>query len=421
MVHPGDSERRRNLLAGALAVLALLLGPVAAGAGAASDPLRGSQWALDAIHLPQAGAANGAGALVAVVDSGVDDAHPDLVGRVVAGPDLVDGDGDPNDPTGHGTHIAGIIAAAAGNGIGGAGIAPAARILAVRVLAADGHGSTANVAAGIDAAVDAGADVINVSLNWSRTGPQLSAVTAAMQRAADAGALLVVAAGNDAQGRCEEPVLPERALCVGALDGDLRLAGFSSYGEGLSLVAPGDDVLSTWQDGTYHRLSGTSQAAAMTSGVAALLVGLGVHGQGLLQDLVSTARDIGTLGTDPRFGAGLLDAERAVEGALQNRAPAVLQAEAAPSAASGSVRRRGLRVACDAARPGVCRVDVRVGETVVARGSARVDGTGAFAIVARPTPAGRRLLARRRAMNGVVETSLRGAASIRRPLALRAR
>jgi hypothetical protein len=116
----------------------------------------------------------------------------------------------------------------------------------------------------------------------------------------------------------------------------------------------------------------------------------------------------------------MLDADRAVEGALERRAPAVLRADAAPRAAAGSVRRRGLRVACDAARPGVCRVNVRVRGTVVARGSAAVDGTGAFDVVARPTAAGRRLLARGRALSGVVETSLAGASSVRRPLALRA-
>ena len=421
MPNPADSQRRRNLLTGTLVVLALLLGPGAAGAGAASDPLRGSQWALDAIHLQPGSGATGAGALVAVVDSGVDADHPDLAGRVVAGPDLVDGDDNPDDPTGHGTHIAGIIAAAAGNGVGGAGIAPAARILAVRVLGPDDNGSAANVAAGIDAAVAAGAQVINVSLNWSQASPQLASVTAAMERAADAGALLVVAAGNDAQVRCEEPVLPQRALCVGALNTDLKLASFSSYGQGLGLVAPADDVLSTWRDGGYERMSGTSQAAAMTSGVAALLAGLGLRGAALMERLLSTARDIGTPGPDPRTGAGLLDADRAVDGALEHRAPAVLAADAASRAASDSVRRRGLRVACDAARPGVCRVSVRVGATVVARGSVQVDGTGAFHVLARPTPAGRRLLAAKRALNGVVETSLRGASSIRRPLALRAR
>ncbi|HTN23537.1 MAG TPA: S8 family serine peptidase [Solirubrobacteraceae bacterium] len=413
----------RALLFSTFTALAVLTGLGAAQANAAVDPLRDSQWALDAIHLASApsGTPSGAGALVAVIDSGVDATHPDLAGRVVPGIDVVDGDADPSDPTGHGTHIAGLIAAAAGNGIGGAGVAPAARILAVRVLGTDNDGTAANVAAGIDSAVDAGADVINLSLNWSDPSPALAPVTAAMQRAADHGVLLVVAAGNDARGRCEEPVLPQKALCVGSLSSNLRLSPFSSYGQGLGLVAPGDDLVSTWNDGAYRTMSGTSQAAALTSGVAALLVGLGLHGDDLMQRLLATARDIGTPGPDARSGAGMLDAERAVEGATQGTMPPVLEATSATRTLNGSVLRRGMTVGCDAAMPGTCRVKVRVGKTVVARGSAPVDGTGMFDVVARATKAGRRMLGGGRTLRGSVETSLAGATSVRSRLALRAR
>jgi subtilisin family serine protease len=414
----------RTALLSVVAALLVVAGPGAAGASAAGDPLRNAQWALDAIHLNSAApasSAKGAGALVAVIDSGVDASHPDLAGRVVAGPDIVDGDNDPSDPTGHGTHIAGIIAAASGNGIGGAGVAPAARILAIRVLGTDDNGTAANVAAGINAAVDAGANIINLSLNWSQASQALAPVTAAMQRAADAGILLVVAAGNDAQGRCEEPVLPQHALCVGSLSNNLKLSPFSSYGQGLGLVAPGDDLMSTWNNNTYHSMSGTSQAAAMTSGVAALLVGLGLHGDQITQRLLATARDIGTPGLDSRTGAGLLDADRAVQGAAEGTIPAVVQATAAPRAVSTKVRRRGLNVACDAARPGICQVKVRVNRTVVAKGKAAVDGTGAFDVMARPTAAGRRMLARGQALSGTVEATLAGSTSLRSRVALSAR
>jgi subtilisin family serine protease len=414
----------RTALLSVVAALLVVAGPGAGAASAAGDPLRGAQWALDAIHLDTAApasSATGAGALVAVIDSGVDAAHPDLAGRVVPGPDIVDGDNDPADPTGHGTHIAGIIAAASGNGVGGAGIAPAARILAIRVLGADDNGSAANVAAGINAAVDAGANIINLSLNWSQATPALAPVTAAMQRAADAGILLVVAAGNDAQGRCEEPVLPRHALCVGSLSNNLKLSPFSSYGQGLGLVAPGDDLMSTWNNNAYHAMSGTSQAAAMASGVAALLVGLGLHGDEISQRLLATARDIAAPGLDSRTGAGLLDAARAVEGAAQGTIPAVVHATAAPRAASTKVRRHGLNIACDAAKPGTCQVKVRVNGTVVAKGKAPVDGTGAFDVMARPTAAGRRLLARGHALSGTIEAQLAGAASIRTRVALSAR
>ncbi len=400
-----------------------LAGPGIASASAAADPLRGVQWALDAIHLggsTPAGGASGAGALVAVVDSGVDAAHPDLAGRVLAGPDFVDHDLDPSDQSGHGTHIAGLIAASSGNGIGIGGVAPAARILAVRVLGADDNGTPAVVAAGINAAVDAGADIINLSLNWVQASPSLAPVTAAMQRASDAGALVIVAAGNNAQGRCEEPVLPQHALCVGALAGNLRLATFSSYGTGLGLVAPGDGLISTWNDNTYRSMSGTSQAAAVTSGVAALLVGLGYHGDALRQRLLATARDIGAPGPDARTGAGLVDAERAVDGALQHRLAAVLRADSPPSAVSSEVGRKGLRVTCDAAKPGTCRVKIRVGATTVAKASTTVDGAGAVEILARPTAAGRRLLAEGRSLHATVLTSLAGAPAVRRPLALSA-
>jgi len=411
----------RTVLLSAFAALLVVAGPGVAPARAAGDPLRDAQWALDAIHLGSTPAtATGAGVLVAVIDSGVDATHPDLAGRVVAGPDFVDDDGDSSDPTGHGTHIAGIIAAASGNGIGGAGIAPAARILAIRVLGPDNNGSAADVAAGINAAIDAGASVINLSLNWSNATQALVPVTAAMQRAADAGVLVVVAAGNDAQSRCEEPVLPQQALCVGALSDNMRLSPFSSYGAGLGLVAPGDELMSTSTGDTYTRMSGTSQAAAVTSGVAALLVGLGVRGHDLMTRLLATARDIGAPGEDARTGAGLLDAERALEGAAQGTIPPVLEATTATRMLTSNVLRSGMTVGCDAARPGTCRVRIRIGRTVVARGSAPVDGTGTFDVVARATRAGRTMLAAGRALRGSVETSLAGARSIRTRVALRA-
>jgi subtilisin family serine protease len=419
---------RRTAALAALAVLMLAgaAGGGSAGASAAKDPLRRVQWALDAIHLGDLGrrapppVPAGAGVLVAVVDSGVESSHPDLGGRVVTGPDLVDGDGGPDDPSGHGTHIAGIIAATAGNGIGGAGVAPAARILAIRVLDTEDAGTPANVSAGIDAAVAAHADVINLSLNWSAPSAGLVHVTDAVQRAADAGIAVVVAAGNDDQPHCEEPFLPQRTLCVGAVDGDLRRSAFSSHGSGLGVVAPGEDMLSTWRGGHYTSISGTSQAAAITSGVAALLVGVGLHGQAVIDRLEQTARDIGAPGPDDASGHGLLDADRAVEGAAQATLPPILRVSAAPHAALGAVRRRGLTVGCDAARPGTCRVQVRVGDVVVARGRRRVDGTGTVGVLARATPAGRRLLRGPRSRSGLIEASLAGAPGARVPVTLHA-
>jgi len=247
-------------------------------------------------------------------------------------------------------------------------------------------------------------------------------VTAAMQRAADAGIAVIVASGNDAQPRCEEPVLPDRTLCVGAVDDEIRRAPFSSHGSGLGIVAPGEDVVSTWRDGDYTTRSGTSQAAAVTSGVAALLAGLGLRGQAVVDRLIQTARDIGAPGADDASGHGLLDADRAVQGAAQGTLPPLLRIIASRRVTASTLRRRGLPVDCDAARPGTCRVRVRVGGVVVAKGQIRADGSGLVPVVARATAAGRRLLrTTTRSRDAVVEAALDGAPGARNVLTLRAR
>jgi subtilisin family serine protease len=418
---------RSLVIAIALCTLTLA-GPGTAAASGATDPLRQVQWALDAIHLgdldqpiQRSAPGVGRGVVVAIIDSGVERSHPDLRGRVIQGPDFVDGPSGPDDPSGHGTHLAGLVAAASGNGIGGAGVAPAARILAIRVLDDNNLGSPTNVAAGINAATDARADVINLSLNWSVPNAALAPVTAAMRRAADAGITIIVASGNDDQPRCEEPILPNRALCVGAVNRTLRRAPFSSHGSGLGIVAPGDNMLSTWRDGAYTSVSGTSQSAAVTSGVAALLAGVGLHGKAAIDRLAQTARDIGVPGPDELSGHGLLDAERALEGAPQGAVPPLLRISASRRADGRVVSRRGLIVNCDAARPGTCRVRVRAAGVVIAKGEQPVDGSGIVRILARSTRAGRELLHTPGSRRATIEVALDGAPGARRPLTLGAR
>src|SRR3954447_20888842 len=151
---------RRSL---ALCLLALLLPAASAGA---ADPRRGAQWNLDLIHSDAAHAVStGAGAVVAVVDSGVQADHPDLAGHVGQGNDFVQNDATPQDGNGHGTHVSGIIDAASGNGIGVESVAPGATIMPVRVLGDDGSGDTGGAARGVDYARTHGADVINLSLS----------------------------------------------------------------------------------------------------------------------------------------------------------------------------------------------------------------------------------------------------------------
>ncbi|MDP9294747.1 MAG: S8 family serine peptidase, partial [Actinomycetota bacterium] len=180
-----------------LALLAVLV--AAAPAAAAGDPRRGEQWGLDLVEADAAHAVSqGAGAVVAIVDSGVQADHPDLAGRVGAGHDFVDGDATPQDGDGHGTHVLGVIAAATGNGIGVASVAPLATLMPVRVLGDDGSGTSANVARGIDYAREHGADVINLSLGADV--PLLGSggeFDAAVRRALAAGIVVVAAAGNN--------------------------------------------------------------------------------------------------------------------------------------------------------------------------------------------------------------------------------
>jgi subtilisin family serine protease len=308
------------------AVAVLTVAGLAAPAHAATDPLRSHQWNLDMIGADPAHAiSTGKGALVAVVDSGVAPDHPDLAGRVAPGVDLVDHDSTPQDGNGHGTHVSGIIAADANNGIGVDSVAPGATILPIRVLGNDGSGDSDTVAKGIDVARERGADVINLSLGsdvpivGSLGG---DATDAAIHRALAAGIVVVAAAGNDSMPVCEQPAAQDGLLCVGSVDKREQRSFFSSFGSGLGLVAPGgsalpgtdEDILSTYPPNTYQTLAGTSQATPHVSGAAALLVSMGLRGQAVVKRLLATATDLGTPGVDPVYGHGLLNAKAAVTG-----------------------------------------------------------------------------------------------------------
>src|SRR5439155_12484672 len=145
-----------------------------------------------------------------------------------------------------------------------------------------------------------------------------SAFNAAVDRALDAGVVVVAAAGNDELPTCEQPSSQERLLCVGAVDRDRNRSSFSNFGVGLGLMAPGgagacpcnstEDVLSTYKGNAYESLAGTSQATPFVSGVAALVVSLGLKGQAARERILDTATDAGLPGPDPEYGAGLGDA-----------------------------------------------------------------------------------------------------------------
>jgi thermitase len=240
-------------------------------ASAPNDPAFGQQWALPKIQAPAAwDLGQGAGVQVAVLDTGVDMRHTDLAGQVVAGPDMVDRDEQPQDEQGHGTHVAGTIAALTNNNLGVAGVAPAAKVLAIRVLDAQGSGSLSDIADGVLEAVKRGAKIINMSLGGDSDGQTLRA---AIAEATAAGVLVVVAAGNDNTSRATYPAAYPGVLAVGATTASDQRASFSNYGTYVGIAAPGDRILSTKLGGGTTSLSGTSMASPHVAAAAALVWG----------------------------------------------------------------------------------------------------------------------------------------------------
>ena len=377
-------------------VAALLLAALLADTAlAAGDPLRARQWNLSLIESDAAHATStGEGATVAIVDSGAALDQPDLAGRLVAGHDFVDGDATPQDGEGHGTHVTGIIGAATGNGVGIASVAPRARLMPVRVLGDDGSGEVDTIAAGIDWARTHGADVINLSL-----GSEVpivgaaggDAIDAAIRRALSAGIVVVAAAGNNGVPVCEQPAAAAGLVCVGAVDKRGTRSLFSSFGSGLAIVAPGgsalpatdENVLSTVPGG-YEEMAGTSQAAPHVSGVAALLVSLGLRGQAAVQRMLSTATDLGPPGEDAQYGHGLVNARAAVAGLTPKVLPPFVHVKHHQRA------RRAVKIRLRAATSGRAHIRVRAHGHTVARAVRTVHAGRARSVTARLTHRARR-------------------------------
>jgi len=247
-----------------------------------NDPYLEDQWGLFSINAPEAWdiERGDSSIIVAVVDTGIDYTHPDLAANYQRGGyDFVNGDHDPLDDNGHGTHCAGIIAAVMNNGVGVAGVAHV-KIMAEKVLDARGIGYSSWIARGIVHAANNGAKIISMSLGSSL--PSLT-IQRACQYAWFKGCLLFAAAGNEGLYGVDYPARFRTVVAVGAINSDRTKAWFSNYGTGLELVAPGVNILSTMPtypvylnvtEGiplNYAYLSGTSMACPFAAGVAALV------------------------------------------------------------------------------------------------------------------------------------------------------
>jgi thermitase len=235
-----------------------------------NDPLYPDQWALPVIGAPDAWEALPPDAptiTVAVIDSGICAEHPDLTGRIGDGWDFLENDPVPQDDFGHGCAVAGVIAANPNNGVGIIGVAPNAQIMPLRVLNAQGVGTYSDVAAAIVYAADNGAEIVNLSLGGSSpSGILEDAVNYATSR----GVMVIAAAGNTGQEGVLYPAAYEPVIAVASVDPDLQRSSFSSYGPEVDLLAPGRDIVTTQNGGSYGLMNGTSFAAPHVAGIAVL-------------------------------------------------------------------------------------------------------------------------------------------------------
>jgi type VII secretion-associated serine protease mycosin len=281
-----------------------------------ADRIRNDQWHLSFLNITRVHElSQGDGIVVAVIDTGIDAQHPDLSGNVVTGLDVVAG-GSGNgwgDEDGHGTGMAGLIAAhghGSGNAAGALGVATKAKILPIRIDTGAGIGAGEALGLAVDKAVQRGAKIISLSITSTATSAY-----DAIQRALKAGLIVVAGAGNRPDREfIGDPAAYPGVVAVGAVGKDGNVADISVRGTALSLAAPGVDVVSTSRHGKYRMGTGTSDSTALVAGAAAvvwskypLLTNVQVVDQ-----LTRTATDKGAPGRDEEYGFGVVDIVKAL-------------------------------------------------------------------------------------------------------------
>src|SRR3990167_1380796 len=307
--------------------------------GGSTQPAETLEWGVNRVDADLAWATSkGFGVNVAIIDTGIDKDHADLIDNLKGGVNFVSKSpakpADPNkwdDDNGHGTHVAGIVAAV-DNEIGVIGTAPEAYLWAVKVLDRNGSGYVSDVIDGITWAMNNGMQVINMSLG---TASDIQAMHDAVDAAYVAGVVIVAAAGNsgDGDGSTNEVIYPAKyssVIAVAATDNNDLIAYFSSDGAEVELAAPGVSIRSTWNDCLYNTISGTSMASPHVAGAVALVLATAVQSAydvdvdgawdpaEVRAALQAAADDLGTAGHDNFYVYGLVDAEENVTGIQTN-------------------------------------------------------------------------------------------------------
>jgi len=303
---------------GTVAVLPYQPGPVfcAPAVMASNDDYSSRQWAIPKIMAPQAWEVTSGkpNVIIAVLDTGIDKEQEDLAGKVIAEVNFTDSP-TTEDVYGHGTHVAGIIAAWARNGAGVAGLARDCRLMNVKVADDQGRFDSAVAARGVIWAVDHGANVINMSLVSTEPSPVLEE---AINYAWNQGAVMIAAAGNLVGTKIVYPAYYSNCIAVAATDSNDCVASWSSQGSWVDVAAPGVDIYSTLPGNQFGYKSGTSMAAAHVSGLAGLLFTLEKdrNDDGFVNDEVRTDIENGCDGLNTGAVKGRINAFHAVNSAL---------------------------------------------------------------------------------------------------------
>jgi subtilisin family serine protease len=281
-------------------------------AAAPDDPSFVNQWSLTTIQAPGAWDLSKGAGVIAILDSGIDAAHADLKPVLTAGWSFYKNSADTADLNGHGTAVAGVAAAATNNLVGVAGVAWGARIMPLAIADTRAYATYSAMANAIRYAADHEVRVINLS--YGGTSPS-STLQSAVDYAWNKGAVVFASAMNANTSTLYYPAACRNVVAVAATDRFNNKASWSNYGSHIAIAAPGASILTTSRGGGYGYWSGTSFAAPITAGIANLMLAARpeLTATELVTVLIQTATDLGAPGFDPYYGAGLVNARKAIE------------------------------------------------------------------------------------------------------------